>query len=227
MKKLLFFVALICAMYCCPAFGQETSQAEYTIEEKFSWAIYAATDTFTKYSKTNLNVRSYPNTESEIYETLHINQEVEQVAEIEGWSCILYGDGFAYVKSEYLSDFPVRNRWNITLSADQIDLLERITMLEAGGESVLGQQAVVEVILNRMVNPQFCGTLEDVLSARGQFSSWKNRNIAVPTNEVKESVRAVLDGETHILPFSTVYFSRGAQNSRVQARIGGHVFCNE
>ena len=121
------------------------------------------------------------------------------------------------------------NRWGIFLTPSEVDLLARIVMLEAGGESPLGQQAVIEVIFNRMVSPYYGGSLEHVLSARGQFSTWKMRYSAqaAPSPQVLASITSVLQGETNILPFQTLYFSRRPQNRRVQVRIGGHAFCNQ
>ena len=121
------------------------------------------------------------------------------------------------------------NRWNITLTEDEIDLLARIVMLEAGGEPVLGQEAVVEVIFNRIYHEDFPNTLEKVLSEPKQFSTWKNRNTnnRIPTEEVYQSIDNVLSGKTHILPYYTVYFARTAENDMEQITIGNHVFCNQ
>lgn len=135
----------------------------------------------------------------------------------------------ALAEEEALKSRQPKNRWGVSLSPAEFDLLARIVMLEAGGESPVGQQAVTEVILNRMVSPYYGGSLEYVLSARGQFSTWKMRysSKAAHTPQVIASVNAVLEGQTNILPFHTLYFSRRAQNSRVQIRIGRHVFCNQ
>lgn len=124
---------------------------------------------------------------------------------------------------------PIKNRWGIALTPSEIDLLARIVMLEAGGEGILGQQAVTEVIFNRMVSSCYGGSLEHVLGAKGQFSTWKNRysSRAVPTQQVLISVLSVLNGETNILPANTLYFSRKAQNRRIQTKIGRHIFCNQ
>ena len=121
------------------------------------------------------------------------------------------------------------NRWNITLTQDEINLLARIVMLEAGGEPILGQEAVIEVIFNRIYLEEFPNTLEGVLSQPRQFSTWKNRNIeaASPTDEVYESINNVLFGNTHILPYETVYFGISAENNNKQTVIGNHVFCNK
>jgi N-acetylmuramoyl-L-alanine amidase len=112
-------------------------------------------------------------------------------------------------------------------------MIARITMLEAGAEPDRGQQAVVEVILNRMYSDQFPDTVYEVLSQKdngcSQFVTWKNRNMdaAKPSERVKRNVKAVLDGETHILPFKTMYFSLEKENGHIQCVIGNHVFCNQ
>lgn len=138
------------------------------------------------------------------------------------------------VKVEEVAETPVihnnqTNRWGINLSDNEKELLARIVKLESGGESNLGQQAVIEVIFNRVVDPSFSNTLTGVLGKRGEFTTWGSRNSkrATPTAKEYANIEAVLNGHTNIFPFNTVYFSRGAQNPRVQARIGGHTFCNK
>ena len=91
----------------------------------------------------------------------------------------------------------------------------------------------MEVILNRMYSDQFPDTVYEVLSQKdngcSQFVTWKNRNMdaAKPSERVKRNVKAVLDGETHILPFKTMYFSLEKENGHIQCVIGNHVFCNQ
>lgn len=123
------------------------------------------------------------------------------------------------------------NRWGITLTEEEVELLARILMLEAGGECDWGKDAVVEVIFNRIYDEDFPDTLEGVLSQSNpiQFTTWKNRNseAATPTEEVYESIHCVLSGQTDILPFETVYFGRTAQNDKIQLTIENHVFCNK
>ena len=126
-----------------------------------------------------------------------------------------------------------QNRWGIQLDEIEQDMIARITMLEAGAEPDRGQQAVVEVILNRMYSDQFPDTVYEVLSQKdngcSQFVTWKNRNMdaAKPSERVKRNVKAVLDGETQILPFKTMYFSLEKENGHIQCVIGNHVFCNQ
>lgn len=129
--------------------------------------------------------------------------------------------------TEEEEEITATNRWGITLTEEEIDLLARIVWLEAGGEPELGQQAVVEVILNRMASDIYPDTLYDVLSQKHpvQFCSWKNREIAKPTEKEYRSIEEVLSGNTNILRNDTLYFSTRALTPNVDMRIGGHSFC--
>ena len=121
----------------------------------------------------------------------------------------------------------IENRWNITLSEDEIDLLARIVWLESCGEPQEGQEAVVEVIFNRMASELYPDTLYDVLSQQNpvQFCSWKNREIAEPTEKEYQSIYNVLEGKTKILRNDTLYFSTEPLTPNLDCRIGGHSFC--
>ncbi len=59
----------------------------------------------TMYTISNVNVRASHSTNSVIYEMFAIGTEVNVIAKTEnGWFRIEYGEGFAYIKEEYLSD---------------------------------------------------------------------------------------------------------------------------
>lgn len=119
------------------------------------------------------------------------------------------------------------NRWGIVLSDQDRLILAQIVWLESGNQADIGQQAVVEVVFNRVVDPAFPNTVLGVLSQKGQFTTYKSRNRAPLDPRVLMNIAIVENGGSCILPFSTVYFSRGAQNRRIQCRIGGHTFCNK
>lgn len=249
MKRKLFIVAaLISTLFCCPALAQDTTknQIEY---EKENYKVYAETvPNITKEfinliengqpkemycTATNVNVRQEPNLNCHIFGQLQKHTTVEAIATDGEWVCITTQDGIAFVYGEYLKEprvLPegVDNRWGIELTDEEYELVARIGMLECGGESDLGQQAVFEVIFNRVFHNNYPNTIVEVLSQKGQFSTWKNRNIkqATPTEKIYRNLDLVLAGKTEILPYETVYFSMGAQNKRVQERIGCHVFCN-
>lgn len=119
------------------------------------------------------------------------------------------------------------NRWNITLTQEEIDLLAKIVWLESQGEPTEGQEAVVEVVFNRMASEKYPDTLYDVLSQGNptQFCSWKNRERANPTEKEYTSIHEVLNGNTHILRNDTLYFSTEPLTPRLDRKISGHSFC--
>ena len=119
------------------------------------------------------------------------------------------------------------NRWNITLTQEEIDLLAKIVWLESQGEPTEGHEAVVEVVFNRMASEKYPDTLYDVLSQGNptQFCSGKNRERANPTEKEYTSIHEVLNGNTHILRNDTLYFSTEPLTPRLDQKIGGHSFC--
>lgn len=121
----------------------------------------------------------------------------------------------------------VTNRWGIELTEEEIDLLAKIVWVEARGESEEGQKAVVEVIFNRMASDLFPDTLYDVLSQKKpvQFSSWKLRDKAKPTEKEYNSIYEVLNGNTNILRDDTLYFATKKLKSKLDVKIGDHYFC--
>lgn len=220
MKKQIWLTAVVFSLTCClPAFGE----GKETLEDS---------DT-----QLGTTIEVFTGTASDVVKSC--SQECISIPQPEEVYAAGVGKLYAVLEEEVKTQAgalaaqtqpqPAGNRWGVVLTPAEFDLLTRIVMLEAGGESVLGQQAVTEVILNRMINQYYAGSLEQVLSAKGQFSTWKSRYSAraVPSAQVVASVTSVLNGETNILPLNTLYFSRRAQNRRVQIRIGGHVFCNQ
>lgn len=118
----------------------------------------------------------------------------------------------------------LQNKWGITLTDDEKELLSRIVWLESRGESDIGEQAVIEVVFNRML--LYGENVYEVLSKSKQFTSWKKRSRAVPTDRELRNIETVLNGKTNILDFNTIYFGTSPYNKRVYCKIGGHYFCN-
>jgi len=248
MKRRLFvLVALISTLFCSPAFAQDKTTLENDIKENYKVYTEAVENLTPEFAELiangkpkdmycrarNVNVRKEPNTDCEVLGQLQKYTTVEAIATDGKWVCITTQDGIAFVYGAYLREIPQlpkdsTNRWGIALTEEEYELVARIGMLECGGEEDLGQQAVFEVIFNRVAHEKYPNNVTDVLSQKGQFSTWKNRNIkqATPTKEIYKNLDLVLAGKTQILPYETVYFSMGAQNKRVQTKIGCHVFCN-
>lgn len=182
----------------------------------------------TMYTTTTVNFRENPSLDANIIKTISRNTQVTKIANCGDWSKVKLtnNEEYGYIHTNYLSDTKQPNRWNITLTADEITLLEKIVWREAGNQSLVGQEAVAEVVLNRMASKDFPNTLYEVLSQKGQFVSWAVRNVGTPTESVKKAVKEVLDGNTYILSSNYLYFSRGGHtNHSGMVKIGDHQFC--
>lgn len=117
----------------------------------------------------------------------------------------------------------------ITMTEAERDEMAAIIYLEARGEPAEGQQAVAEVILNRVIHQDFPDSVHEVLhqgegTAVPQFSTIALLETAEPTQEQYDAIAAALYGQS-ILPDEVVFFSRAGENDRVWGTIGGHVFC--
>lgn len=118
---------------------------------------------------------------------------------------------------------------DVAMSEDERRELAGIVQLEARNQCAEGQQAVVEVVLNRVISPEFPDTVHDVLhqgegTKRPQFSTIDNLASAEPVAAQYEAIDAALYGPS-ILPEDVVFFSRNGENDRVWGRIQDHVFC--
>lgn len=109
---------------------------------------------------------------------------------------------------------------------DQADrqLLARVVWVEAQGESFEGQQAVAEVVLNRMADPRFPSSVAGVIYAEGQFRSVKFLDEATPSQTQYEAIDRALFGP-YVLPKDVFHFATFRTNENVWGQIGGHIFC--
>ena len=115
----------------------------------------------------------------------------------------------------------------IDISDSELRELASLIYLEARGEPFEGQQAVAEVVLNRVLSDEFPDTVHGVIydTKYGvQFTPYRQVAYTTPTDTQYEAVNGALYGDL-ILDEGVLYFSRGAYNSRIYATIGGHVFC--
>ena len=120
---------------------------------------------------------------------------------------------------------------NIEMTDEELAELAAVVFLEAGNQSAEGQQAVVEVVFNRVLHFAFPDTVHDVLhQGEGgnvpQFSTIYAVGTATPTQAQYDAINGALYGDT-ILDADVVFFSRNGENDRVWGQIGDHVFCRE
>lgn len=113
---------------------------------------------------------------------------------------------------------------DIILRKEDRQLLAKMVWVEARGESFEGQQAVAEVVLNRMFSDNFPDTLEGVIYAENQFRSTKFLDTAEPYQTQYEAIERALKGP-YVLPIDVVHFATYPVNDNVWGQIGGHIFC--
>ena len=111
------------------------------------------------------------------------------------------------------------------LTTDDMDLVCRCVMSEAGAEPDEGQIAVAEVIFNRYFSPDFPNEISEII-VPGQFSVSDNGE---PTARVIRNVRTAMLNYRHsqmILPYNCYYFRAGRyHNFGIPYRqIGNHYF---
>lgn len=125
----------------------------------------------------------------------------------------------------YEEDLSDETRYpDIHLTSEDIQLLARVVWVEARGESEEGQQAVAEVVLNRMASEGFPNSLKGVIYAEGQFRSVPYLEDAEPYQAQYEAIDRALYGP-YVLPEDVVHFATYRTNDNVWGQIGGHIFC--
>ena len=114
----------------------------------------------------------------------------------------------------------------ISISASEMEELKRIVAAEAQTQSMEGREAVVEVILNRVLSPEWPNTVHGVLSQKGQFATWRMRNQSwVVPDAAVAAIEYVLEHGRTVLPdTSYVYFDTKGRNGKGHIRIQDHWF---
>ena len=115
---------------------------------------------------------------------------------------------------------------SIDISDEEYIELCQIVAAESQTQSLEGQKAVVEVIFNRVLSPEWPNTVHGVLSQKGQFATWRMRTAKwVEPYRAVEAIASVVANGRQVLPDTEyVYFDRKGVNGRKQIRIQDHVF---
>lgn len=116
----------------------------------------------------------------------------------------------------------------------EVDEMCRVMFLECRGESFEGKVAVAEVILNRVLQDDWPDTVHEVLSQKGQFSTYKRigkaydvseDNIEVTQGEIHRALMYAYENGRTVLPNENyVYFDTSGINGWNHVKIGNHYF---
>lgn len=131
-------------------------------------------------------------------------------------------DPFIYVEEE-----PEEEEFRyegVELTEAEIDLIAKVVWAEARGECFEGQQAVAEVVLNRLVSERFANTVHEVIFGEDQFRTVFVLDKAEPYQTQYQAIEAALYGP-YVLPLDVVYFATWTTNDNVWGQVGNHIFC--
>lgn len=219
-RYLLLGITTLCLSLGMPVAAQAENIEETVTAAQFEEELQNITDTYTKYANSaKVNIRKEPNTVSEILGQTLLNTSFEAVLEIAGWTMITTEDGYAYIKSDYLSDTEV------LYTDEDLYVLAHVIAGEAQPYSDEEQLYVGSVVLNRVSHPEFPDTVKDVVFETGQYSCVTDGNYnREPTDRNWENAKWLLENGS-ILPEEVVYQSRGRQGKGLYLKTKWHCYC--
>lgn len=112
----------------------------------------------------------------------------------------------------------------LTLTDAETKLLAKLIYVEARGECEDGQQAIAEVVLNRLTSDLFSGSITAMINDESQFVPNKLIKEAKPGQAQYEAIDRALYGP-YVLPKDVLFYGRVRTTDSVWGSIGGHIFC--
>lgn len=130
----------------------------------------------------------------------------------------------------------ISNNLGCELQKGDVDILQKLVEAEAGGESMEGKIAVVNVVMNRVKSNKYPNNIRAVIYQKNQFQPVSTGVIyqKTPSAETKEAVRRALLGErvigSDILNFWATWLDSGHEvwkHLTPVRTIGVHHFAKE
>ncbi len=112
----------------------------------------------------------------------------------------------------------------VELTQAEKDLMAKLIYAEARSEPFEGQQAIAEVILNRLVADNFPDTISKILNAADQFKGMENIHLADPSHTQYVAIERALNGP-YVVPIDVVFFATFPASNSPWGTIGAHTFC--
>lgn len=83
----------------------------------------------------------------------------------------------------------------INISSNDIDLMAKLVAGESIGEPYTGKVAVASVVLNRVTNPKFPNSIQEVIFQKNAFSCVRNNSIkGIPNDDCYRAVYEAING---------------------------------
>lgn len=231
MKRLLTYLVLISTLFCTPVYGQadygtNTSKLIIIVEpnaqlliEQFEEKVQNNPKSSLKYTTTEVNIRKAPSLDAEILDQSLIGTCFEVVAEIDGWAIITTEAGYAYMKNDWFSDYP------INYSEEDLNVMAHLLAGECQPCSDYEQKLVGSVVLNRVNHEKFPNTIEEVVFQNGQYSCTRDGNYyREPTERNWANAKWLLENGS-ILPEYVIFQSGEKQGKHVYLKTKHHYYC--
>lgn len=113
---------------------------------------------------------------------------------------------------------------DLTLTNEERNLIAKLICMEAASEPFEGQQAVAEVVLNRLASGRFQNSIHNIIHAQDQFPSVKYLYKAKPDYSQYKAIDQALNGP-YVLPEDVVFYAKFKMNENYWGQIGNHYFC--
>lgn len=196
-----------------------TENTNLTLTEKFYKMAVESKYTMIKYTTEVVNIRREPSIESEIIDQSLVGTAFEIVCEIDGWAMITTENGYAFMKADWFSDYP------IDYSKKDLEILAHVLAGECQPYSDQEQRLVGSVVLNRVEHDKFPDTIEGVVFQEGQYSCVKDGNYhRKPTKRNWANAKWLLENGS-VLPKHVVYQSGGKQGEGIYLKTKHHYYC--
>lgn len=222
MNKKIITVGMLsaCLTLTMPMTTWANNIEETVTTAQFEKELPYVTDIDIKYANTaGVNIRENPDTESKVFDQTLLNTEFEVVLDIGGWSMITTEDGYAYIKSEYLSDTKIK------YTQEDLLIMAHVLAGEAQFCDDAEQRYVGSVVLNRVAHEEFPNTIAGVVFDKRQYSCVSDGNYyREPTESNWSNAKWLLENGS-ILPGHVIYQSRGKQGKGVYLKTKWHTYC--
>ena len=196
-----------------------------------------------------LRVRKEASEDAGVYGLVKNGEKLTAIEQSGDWVSVQYDEeSVGYIAAEFVSvEFAVdtgkttqeiedeeraaelkkltKNRGAIPTSVSDVTLLAALIQCEAGGQPYDGQVAVGAVVMNRVRNGSYGGSILSVITAPGQFPPATNGKMAAivasgPKSSCVQAAQAAVNGETTV--GGATHFARTGSHEGIA--IGNHVF---
>ena len=145
-----------------------------------------------------------------------------------GYSCAWLYDKTAMPEEPYIykpeGPEQVSRYGDLKLTEEEKLMIAKLICVEAGGEPFDGQQAVAEVILNRLASGKFQSSIRHIIYADNQFEAAPVLDDGKPEYTQLKAVDQALYGP-YVLPIDVVFYAKYKINDNFWGKIGEHYFC--